>query len=466
MAVKSQAQCVTLLAELAELREDMRAVLAGEFMTNVNAVSAAIDAGDDVAEDTVSDNALKQVVADANTLFASINNLVRTVAPHLGRLAGAANLTDYDLCIAKWNEYLHANAQNVEVSGLSVSATMTANGSNVGTGKVIAGLTDAESLVMDIGHIETKTIRCTMDATQGATAGREIFTIFGTTNASLNLWDALGSGSGQGYAGIWGKGSKEWPSNVKQSNVTIRSCGAARGAGNIIKNGDFEVAIGSATGTTKLQDWTISSGDATMVQASTAGTDLVAGTYSLKNTTNFLMYQNIALSDVKAGNPYALSIKGRTINGGAGTVTGTLTVKIKSRDDVTTYATLTQAIGSFSVNTNELTALVYFVLPKQHKDLKVVVELASIGGTAATPTLAIDDVMFTEAEIVDGGRAIAIHDGSNINSSGMVTGRWKYNDEYTTVTGGSYTGTNQRQFNELFGRYVKHDAAAATWTDF
>lgn len=464
MAFKSQANCVTLLSELAELREDMRVVLAGEFMTNVNAVSVAIDAGDDAPEDAVSMALLDRAVADAERLFQTIGELVRSVAPHLGRLASAPDLGDYDACIAKFNEYLHTNAQNVEVSGLAVSATMTANGSNVGTGKVIAGLTDAESLVLDIGHIETKTIRCTLDATQGATAGSEIFTIFGA-NASGRLWDNRGSGSGRGYAGIYGKGSKEWPSTVKQANQTLKSIGPSRGAGNIIKNGDFEVAV-SGTGTSKLQDWTISSGDATLVTAVTAGTDLINGVTCVKNTTNFLMYQNIANSDVKAGNPYAISIKGRTINGGAGTVTGNLTVKVKSRDDVTTYATLTQAIGSFAVNTNEQTALVYFVLPKQHKDLKVVVELASIGGTAATPTLAIDDLIISDATIVDGGRGIAIHDGSNINASGMVTGRWKYNDEYTTATAGAYTGTNQRQFNELFSRYVKHDAAAATWVDF
>lgn len=464
MSYKSQAQNVTLLQELAELREDLRTVLSGEFMTNVNAVSAALDAGDDAPEDSVSADLLDRVVQQANTLFAAVNDLVRSVAPHLGRLASSPDLSDYDLCIAKWNEYLHANSQNVESSGLTISATCTANGSNVGTGKIVAGLTDAESLVMDIGHIETKTIRCTQDATQGATAGAEVFTIFGA-NAVGNLWDALGSGNGQGYVGLYGKGSKEYPTTVKQAAQTIKSVGAARGAGNIIKNGDFEVAI-SGTGTTKLQDWTISSGDSTLVQASTAGTDLINGTYCIKNTANFLMYQNIANSDMKAGHPYAIGCKLRTINGGAGTVTGTFTIKVKSRDDVTTYATLTQDISTLAVNTNEQPALVYFVLPKQHKDLKVVVELASLGGTAAVDTLAIDDVILSEAVLVDGGRAIAIHDGSNINSSGMVTGRWKYNDEYTTATTGPYTGTNQRQFNELFGRYVKHDAAAATWTDF
>lgn len=464
MAYKSQAQNVTLLQELVELREDLRTVLSGEFMTNVNAVSAAIDAGDDAPEDSVSADALDRVVASANALFAAVNELVRTVAPHLGRLAGAADLSDYDLCIAKWNEYLHANAQNVEVSGLTISATCTANGSNVGTGKIIAGLTDGESLVMDIGHIETKTIRCTQDATQGATAGAEVFSIIGT-NTVGNLWDALGSGNGQGYTGIYGKGSKEWTSAVKQAAQTLKSAGASRGAGNIVKNGDFEVAI-SGTGTTKLQDWTISAGDTTVSNGTTAGTDLINGATCIKTTGNFTAYQNIANSDMKAGNPYAIGVKLRTINGGAGTVTGTFTVKVMSRDGVTTYATLTQAIGSLSVNTNEQPALVYFVLPKQHKDLKIVIELASIGGTAATPTLAIDDVILSEATVVDGGRAIAIHDGSNINSSGMVTGRWKYNDEYTTATTGPYTGTNQRMFNELFGRYVKHDAAAATWSDF
>lgn len=464
MAVKTLAENVTLLQKVVAMRENARSFGAYNLTTDANAVSAAIDAGDDVPEDTETGNKLEAVIKAYEDFFKKFDDLFNSVLPHLGRLAGSPSLQDTDLCVAKWNEYLHTNSLSIESSGLTISATLTANGSNVGTGKMAACVVDAESLVPDVGHIETKTIRCTKDATQGATAGREEFTIYGTDNANKRAWEDKGSAVGQGYTGVYGKGSKEWPANIQIAQSKLTSVGAASGAGNLLLNGDFETAI-SGTGTAKLDSWTISTGDTTLTQASTAGTDLIAGVYSLKTTANCKFYQNVANSKVKAGCAYAIGGKLRTINGGSGTVTGTLTIKVMSRDDATTYATFTQAIGSLTVNTNEQPALATFVLPKAHKDLKVEVELASIGGTAATPTLAIDDVIFSEAILVDGGRAIAIHDGSNVNASGMTTGRWKYNDEYTTATTGSYTGLVERAFNEIRGRYVKHNSSPVTFVD-
>lgn len=462
MAYKTEAEIVTLIQQFTVLRENAKAVLPAYVMRDVNNASTALDAGDDTDEDKQSQIALDRVVAQADALMRAVDDAWRSLAPHIGRLVGAANLNDPDLCIAKFHDYLIANSKNVESRGLTKFTSFSAGGSNAGAGVTGILNTDLDSTSMDISHVETITLRCTQDATQGASAGREVFSITGSQSTNKRAWEEGGSGDAGPYQASYGRGLHEFPPNVKQASGQITVVGGSRAAGNLIRNGDFETPI-SGSGTAKLSDWTISSGDTTVVQASTAGTDLINGTYCIKTTGNFSMYQNT--TDLKAGLPYGLSIKARTINGGAGTVTGTLTVTVKSQDDVTTYATVSVTIGSLTVNTNTQSTMTTFILPQAHKPLKFVVALASIGGTAATPTLAIDDVICSEGVVWDGGRSIFIHDGSNLNSSGMVVSRFKYNDYFTGATTDAATGLIQLAFNQTMGRWVDHDSSAATFSD-
>lgn len=466
MAYKTAAENITLLNALLAVRVICRRFLAGAFTLAMNAVTTANEAGDPTNEDDATEQSVASAFGQSDQFYAAVDSLCASVIPHLGRLASASDVNNADVALSAFNDYLTTNSKSVQRQDWAAKFTsMSAGGSNVGTGLVGVLNTDGQSLDMDISHVETLTIKCIQDQSGGSTAGRETFSISGAQGTNRRAYERGGSGPSGQYVGAYGAGVNEWPASILQTPAQMQCAGASVAAGNLLTNGDFETAI-SGTGTTKLNGWTISSGDSTLVQASTAATDLINGTYSIKTTGNFLMYQLDSTNKMKGGKAYSISTKVRPINGGAGTVTGTLTVKVKSVDDVTTYATHTVTVGSITVNTNGHNALTNFVLPAGVKQLKTVVELASIGGTAATPTVALDDVIISEMQIVDGGRAIAIHDGSNITSStGMVTGRFKLNDLFTGATTAPTVGEAQRLFNELFARYVKHASSPTDWVD-
>jgi len=477
MSYKSEAQVTTLLQEYVRIRNNIQAALSGQFTTDVNSVSDAINAGDDTLEDKLSLQALDRLIRKGEEWAQEADTFFTSVIPHIGRLIGAPNLYDTQAVISKFNDYLVDTNEYIESRGLTKFSALTADPGNTGTPKSVVLNTDPASIDADISHIETLTFRCTQDATQGATSGKEVLQISGEDNSSIRYWDVgvAGSGTNGTFKGSYGAGQNEWPATVIQANGEIAITGSARAAGNKIVNGDFETPI-SGSGTSKLSSWTFTSGDTVVVQAETAGTDLIsasAGTdsnggqpYSLKTTGNFSMYQNLPDSELIAGQPYALSVKIMPINGGSGTVTGTFTVTVKSRDDATTYATVSITVGSQSVNTVYHSDLTSFILPYGAKPLKVVVALASIGGTAATPTVAFDDVILGDMVLVE-GRAIAFHDGQTVNSSEMVVGRVKYNDLFTAQTLSTEAGITQIAFNEVFQRYLRHQTGShiGQWND-
>lgn len=465
MAYKTESQVIDILQAMILLRTDMRTSLNGTFLTDVNGVLTTLDPGDPTDEDSATEQKVADLLAEADRFYNAIDDLIRTIIPHIGRLVSASDPNNPDIVLSALNDYLTTGGKSVLTQDFAAKFTsLTPGGSNVGTGKTQVLNTDGQSLDMNISHVETLTFKCIQDATQGAVAGRELFSVQGTQAANLRAWQRGGSGLSSQYVGAYGNGVNEWPPTIKQVQAQYTCIGASSAAGNLVTNGDFEQPI-VGTGTAKLPGWTLNGSHAVVVQASTAGTDLINGAYCIKTTGTFSMYQNDLTSKLKQGVPIGLSIKGRPINGGAGTVTFTGHVKVMSTDDATTYATHTFTNADFTVNVNGQTTPTLFVLPVGAKPCKVVVDITAMGGTAATPTLALDDVIVSEASIVDGGRAIAIHDGSNINDSGMLVGRFKFNDLFTGATTAPTVGEMQRIFNELFGRYVKHANPAVTWSD-
>jgi hypothetical protein len=473
MAYKTESEVVALFKAMLVLRLNTRATLSSFLVNDVNNIKTALDPGDETDEDSASEQALSDLLAQADQFFDQVDTVVGTIIPHIGRLVGASDINNFDIVLSAWNDYLHANAKSVKTQDFVKFSSMSAGGSNVGTGKVTVLNTDGQSLDMNISHVETLTFKCIQDSTQGAVAGREVFSISGAQSTNRRAWERGGSGPSGQYVGGYGAGVKEWPPSVQQArgNATntdsgnFTCCGASVASGNLISNGDFEIPI-SGSGNSKLANWTFTSGEATTVQASTAGTDLINGSYCLKATAMFSMYQKDLTNKLKQGVPLGLSIKCRPINGGSGTVTFTGHVKVMSTDDVTTYATHTFTDADFTVNLNGQSSPTVFVLPVGAKPCKVVVDLTAIGGSAATPTVAFDDVIVGEAPIVDGGRAVAIHDGSNVNDAGMLVGRFRFNDLFTGATAAPTVQSEAQRFvNERFSRYVKHNSSPVTFVE-
>ena len=459
---KSKAETRTLIRAIVDMGINLRTYLQTDFETDYEALSTALAAGGDEPEDDFQLQRLATMKGSAQAFYSSWVQMMFSIHPTLGRLASSPDLSDYQQNIDSFNDYLHTGGESVEERGIVPFSSMTAGGSNYGTGKILVHTTGANGEKLDISHLETLTLKCISDFFSGSSLGREEFSIYGEALAGYN-WnsvDAGGTAKTGGFAYTYGKGLKDFSPRQEflKSGDTIKSVNGSTSSGNLVNNGDFETAI-TGSGTTKLPEWVISSGDSTLTQEST---NEIKGDFSIKATGNFTMYQNVTNQDkFHAKSIHGMAIMVRTDNGGAGTVTGTLTFKVKSQDDATAYETITVDLSTLTPGNPGTVyhATETFVLPETAKPLKFEIVLASIGGTAADPTVVIDEVVCVPMPIVDGGRAIAIISGVN---------DWRYNDYFdgeTTLMATSNPGEIQRAINEVFQRFLKHSAAGSYWSD-
>jgi hypothetical protein len=458
---KSKAETRTLLRAIVDMGIKMRAYLQGDFEVDYEAISTALAAGGDEPEDSFQIQRLDTLKGAAQNMYQAWTSMMWAIHPSLGRLASSPNLEDVQSNIDAFNDYLHTGGESVESRGLVKFTSMTAGGSNYGTGKVLVHTTGANGEEMDISHIETLTLKCVSDFFSGSTLGREAFQIYGEALTAYN-WNSVdvgGTATTGGFTYTYGKGLKDFSPRQEslKSGDNLTSVNGSNGSGNLVNNGDLESRM-SGSGSAKLPEWTISAGDTTLLEQST----YIKGAYSIKATGNFTMYQNITNQDkMRAKSIHGMSIMARTDNAGAGTVTGTLTFKVRAQDDSADYGTITIDLSTLTpgnpgtVSQNTTT----FVLPQTAKPLKFEVVLASIGGTAATPTVTIDEIVCTPMVLVDGGRALAIISGVS---------DWRYNDLWTGETTEMATanpGEIQRAVNEVFQRFFKHSNAGSYWSD-
>jgi hypothetical protein len=146
---------------------------------------------------TIAGNTLNQMVYNDNPLLsksdttASLNELIRQ---------------------------MKLNAQSVQSS--TVSATITANGSNLGTGVVVASLTGTDGLTLENVIPENITVKCIQDSSGSpSNAGNETFSATGQVAAPTAL--------------DW-----RWP--IGSAGTTTLTCLNPNASGAIVQNGDFE----------------------------------------------------------------------------------------------------------------------------------------------------------------------------------------------------------------------------------
>lgn len=125
---KSKAQLKTLWDELDELLDDTETYLSGEFTTNVNAVSSAIDSGTDEPEDELARDRLKAVWSAAGTFWSSLVELHKVLPKYLGRYAGATSLEDPAKCFAAFHDKITAENEHVESRGFTKFTSFVAGG--------------------------------------------------------------------------------------------------------------------------------------------------------------------------------------------------------------------------------------------------------------------------------------------------------------------------------------------------
>lgn len=456
MAYKTENETLTMVQAYGALELDARTWLAGTFTTDMKACADQITVGDETPEQFVQKDALRRVWAAANGLYEAIEAACRTLHPTLGRLASSQNLADEVTNLAAFNDYLIANSRKVESRGLTKNA-WAAGGSNTGTGAVLALNTDPLGDEADIAHVGSLQLLCRTDSqTPGITAGNEEFEVYGTKAGDFS-WEEGGAGSsGESYGYQYGRGTNEYGAGYETifTGSRIRAVSAGNTAANLLTNGDFESSL-SGTDVDKIEGCTITGTASHFSLVTSAANGLIRGVNSLKNETGGDVLTYYIDSGLKPRVPYAYTLLLKTMNGGSGTVTGSMTLVLK--DDSTTFQTLTIDLSTLTPGTLYRQTKTFIAPQNVTSNLRLEVTYPSYGGTGASKIVVIDELLLTELRQLDGGRAIALVAGAT---------DFRYNDSFTASTTDAASGKMQGFFNRVFGRYFKHDATPAVWLDW
>lgn len=464
MAFKTEDEVIDVLQTVTDIMETFQVNMT-EFQIQFDAASDAIKAADDAPEDVPLLRQLEQL----KTLYGNVHNgmleLARRTVPVTGRLAGCPSLNNDTRCLADFRQYQQDNNKTFQDRDINKDTATSISGTSAGAGLTVLRSIDGQGDKIDVGHTETLSLVCNKDNSQGATAGKEQFQIVGEDNIGIDPWEEGGSGTnGASYDYPYGIVRADLGSDITRavSGGIITSVGGSRASGNIIRNGDFESPI-TGSGTDKLPNWDITTGDAGV---DNEVTDPILGAIDVFSTANFVMDQDFTTGAMKPKNIYGIGLKIRGDNGGSGTLTGTLTVKVMDQDEGATHGTLTVDLSTLAVNTSTVVIPILFYNPDTSEDLKVQVELASLGGSAASPQIHIDDVCVAAATLVD-GYFIFIYDGTTQNAALQAQGRFKNGDQFDIVTSPGTAGEGLIQehiYNRPWGRYMR-SSESPTWTD-
>lgn len=453
MADRNEAETLDLVQDVTKIVKNFNAYLAGQFTTDINDLTAELAVGDEVDENGKIADQLDRVISSAEGLWDTLLQLVRSSYPAIGRLGSSPDLGSQNTNLDFFQQYAVTNSKEIEKRGFTKDTATAITGA--GAGLITISSTDVNGDIIDVGHVEDLTFKCVRDVSGGATVGREQFQIQGTDSAAYR-WLENGSNLGRSYDYPYGQVSADFgPAQARAiTGAIITANSGSSASGNLVRNGDFETVI-SGSGTTKLSQWTISTGDAGVANETT---DPILGDTSLAITTDFVMDHNFGTGRLRPNTFYFISVKLDRL----ASATGTLTVKVMDVDEGTTHATLTQDISTLTNDTPVPIQPVIFFVPESAEDLKVQVELASL----ATGTLTIDDVVVAPATLVD-GYLVAIMDGTTQNTSKQAQGRFKRGDSFVIQTTSAEGGTIQKFYlNMASSRYIRSaTSATAGWED-
>jgi hypothetical protein len=451
MALRTKGETGDLLRAVAKIKHAI--IEAAETLeADIEDLTDEAQVGDKVPENQAILDALGAWLLQYGAAILAFDAVVDAAMPALGRFVNAPDITNIVSTLDWFQKYLVDNTESIAERDITTATPVLVG---EGDGTIGVGNLDINGELIDVGHPGTLRVRCVRDVSQGATAGREEFILDGLPDGRRYLWEEGAPFIGNSYnyqygtQGISADIGPEQPAAASGGRLAAFSAGQ----GNLIAGGTFTPAA--------LNIWEVVSGTPTIEEGATR----INGTGSLSTTTNFVIRQDIAPNAMRNSVFYAVGVKVKPVNGGSGTVTGTLTVKIQDRDGSTTHATRTVTIGSITVNAVHVTVPLVFFIPATAKDLRIEVELASIGGTAATPTVLVDDVALTRATLVD-GKLLAIYDGTHLDA-GNVTGRFRFGDQFTMAVTAPEDGILQEMiFNRTYGRYMRSsDTPTTEWED-
>ena len=451
MANRTEAQLLDLMQACIFVPHQFERVLDSFIRTAVVGFIAQTQVGDDVPENRAMVTAVNAWLTRVAGSFESYDAVILSMLPAIARLVGAPS-NDRNTVLDYLQQYMIANSKAFKRRGITNTPVSP---SNEGDGVLFILDTDLNGDKIDVGHEGTLRLLCNRDNSQGATAGNEQFIVTGLPANRNYPWQE-GSPAIASYNYAYGsKGvAADIGPGVPRANVGAVITAKSAGSGNLVVAGAFNTGFESSWSALP-SNWTANA------------TTPINGTGDVRLTANGAIEQDLQPNNLKRGQPYAVSIKAIAVNGGAGTVTGTLTVAVMDRDEGTTHFTQNITVGNLVVNTATLVKLGTFWLPFDAKDLKIVITMASIGGSAATPTVGFCDLVTSPMTLID-GKLVAIHDGTTLDSSGHRQGTFKFGDRFDiTVADQESPGVMQRLFGNRFNqRYFNGETAASgDWED-
>lgn len=438
MAVKSEAQVLTLLQEIANGIAEFH-VFAATYVTARDAITAAISAADDQPEDADQLAAIRAVTDAMESVETAWRALARTLHATLGRLGGSTNLADEYLNIEAFRAYCVTNSKSVLSAG-HTRGSVSAGGSNVGNGQCVIHRSNRANAVMDITHGQAVILRCTQSQFSGAQEGQELFTVIGAAKAGL-AWQ----NGGTAQRSDWrehphGKGTADWPANIIRvsDGSTIRAVDAS--VDGVVVNGQFAGEVGSTgAGAETIPSWETVSGGTNLDIDDTAASNNQFD-QKLEFSGDFLIKQAIA-GRIKAGVPYLLTFNCRVA---AAITDGDIIVRVK--DDSTTHIEIEVDSTALTNDTWSNRTAQVLVLPKNlGENLRVEVEVEDYAGSGSG---FVENVVLAEMVMFDEGSFLGIVGGPI---------RFRDDDLFTYTDAFGTGGEIQRLiFNRAFGTYARH----------
>lgn len=214
----------TQIANAVKIIDDLRTA-GGTLVTNLDTHDQALE-GDYAAEAGVQAKGLRSAVADAVLRGKSV------IDQHLFDVATAigSDATDPEVILSDLYKYMEDNNYVVKSRSMSYGS-VSAGGSNVGTGTIYRLTSDQYGNKIESCHPTTTTVKCLQDQNSGTLVGREVFTIY-QSNPALDILGLAGSG---------------------QRGELIAHAG-----NEILQNASFQTLTGSAASPTDIPGWTSS----------------------------------------------------------------------------------------------------------------------------------------------------------------------------------------------------------------
>lgn len=290
------------------------------LVTDLNTYVTAL-AGDRAASGGV---ASQQFRAQFAALLAGGRSLLD---PHIFDMAKAISSPGQDVATILADLYLYMNDNSYTVVSREYTfGSVSAGGSNVGTGTVYRLTTDSYNNAIEVSFPTTTTLKCVQDSQSGTSPGREVFQIYQVQPAP-DLIETAGSGTFGTLTGLAG--------DVVLRNASFQNLAGSVSAPTDIPNWTSSIAINGTNYQFDATNYFRVSPEESANNPAGGGTPYGLRMYATATLTQKVRYLNLALSP---STPYFFALRW---NRQVGACTGTLKITIGTKSTTVSVTTQT-----------------------------------------------------------------------------------------------------------------------------